>query len=154
MNRLERALLSNDVGIVKESISNMEYEYYTSDDSEKLKDYFEDFEFSVPNYDTLIKAMGIKDNQEPKLTEFYTDELERKMNKIDLYESNEFINLYFIRMEQYALADEDATISRVIFTEDPEGAMEACKRILDERNIVLELRKINQKKEKENENER
>lgn len=151
MNRLERALLSNDVGIVKESISNMEYEYYTSDDSEKLKDYFEDFEFSVPNYDTLIKAMGIKDNQEPKLTEFYTDELERKMNKIDLYESNEFINLYFIRMEQYALADEDATISRVIFTEDPEGAMEACKRILDERNIVLELRKINQKKEKENE---
>ena len=57
-------------------------------------------------------------------------------------------------MEQYALADEDATISRVIFTEDPEGAMEACKRILDERNIVLELRKINQKKEKENENER
>ncbi len=154
MNRLERALLSNDVGIVKESISNMEYEYYTSDDREKLKDYFEDFEFSVPNYDTLIKAMGIKDNQEPKLTEFYTDELERKMNKIDLYESNEFINLYFIRMEQYALADEDATISRVIFTEDPEGAMEACKRILDERNIVLELRKINQKKEKENENER
>lgn len=154
MNRLERALLSNDVGIVKESISNMEYEYYTSDDSEKLKDYFEDFEFSVPNYDTLIKAMGIKDNQEPKLTELYTDELERKMNKIDLYESNEFINLYFIRMEQYALADEDATISRVIFTEDPEGAMEACKRILDERNIVLELRKINQKKEKENENER
>ena len=153
MNKLERALLSNDVGIVKESISNMEYEYYTSDDSEELKDYFEDFEFYVPNYDTLIKAMGIENNQDPKLTEIYTDELESKMNKIDIYDSKEFINLYFIRMEQYGLADEDATISRVIFTENPEGAMEACKKILDDRNIVLEFRKINKAKKKEEENE-
>ena len=52
----------------------MEYEYYTVDNGEELKDYFEDFEYIVPNYDTLLKAMGIDDNQEPKVSEMYSDD--------------------------------------------------------------------------------
>ena len=150
MNKIERALYSNEIEIVKKSISDMEDKYYISDDN---KDFFVDFEFFVPNYDTLIQAMGIENNQEPKLTEMYTDDIKRKMNKIDIFEAKEFINLYFIRMEQYALADEDATISRIIFTKNIEGAMETCKKILDNRNIVLEFRKFNET-EKGIENER
>ena len=65
MSELERALYSNDINLVKKVISDMEYEYYTVDNGEELKDYFEDFEYIVPNYDTLLKAMGIDDNQEP-----------------------------------------------------------------------------------------
>ena len=75
----------------------------------------------------------------------YSDEVERKMDKVDAFESSEFINLYFIRMEQYALADEDATISRVIYTDNIEKAVQDCLKLLAKRNIVLEYRILNQK---------
>ena len=154
MSELERALHSNDINLVKKVISDMEYEYYTVDNGEELKDYFEDFEYIVPNYDTLLKAMGIDDNQEPKVSEMYSDEVERKMDKVDAFESPDFINLYFIRMEQYALADEDATISRVIYTDNIEKAVQDCMKLLAKRNIVLEYRILNQKKNRGIENGR
>ena len=154
MSELERALHSNDINLVKKVISDMEYEYYTVDNGEELKDYFEDFEYIVPNYDTLLKTMGIDDNQEPKVSEMYSDEVERKMDKVDAFESSEFINLYFIRMEQYALADEDATISRVIYTDNIEKAVQDCMKLLAKRNIVLEYRILNQKKNRGIENGR
>ena len=154
MSELERASHSNDINLVKKVISDMEYEYYTVDNGEELKDYFEDFEYIVPNYDTLLKAMWIDDNQEPKVSEMYSDEVERKMDKVDAFESSEFINLYFIRMEQYALADEDATISRVIYTDNIEKAVQDCLKLLAKRNIVLEYRILNQKKNRGIENGR
>lgn len=153
MNKLEKALYSGDVGIVRNYISEMEFNYYTADDSQELKDSYEDFEFLVPNYDILLKALGMSDSQEPTMCDAYTDKSDSRFNKIDIY-CTDFINLYFIRMEQYGLADEDATISRVIFTDNIENAMEECKEILNSRNIVLEAREFYRKNKENEQNER
>ena len=133
---------SNDIDLIKDAISEIEFEYYKLNDSKELKDSFIDFEFGVPNYDTLLKVIGINDSKTPKESEIKVDEIKRKMDKVDAFESTEYMNLYFIRMEQYALADEDAMIGRIIFTDNIKNAVQECINLLNKRNIVLEFKRL------------
>lgn len=139
MSNLKDLLVIKDKDKILEYINIMKNKYETQ---LKVKDVYEDMEFIIPNYDVLVKLIGIEDDKEPIESISYADQINNKLNNIDVYSTN--INeLYFIRMEQYALADEDAIIGRLIFTSNTKKATGNCDLILKKRNIVMEARKYN-----------
>ena len=137
---LKEVLNSGILEDIEEFILDKEYEYYTSDD-EELVDSYEDLEFEIPNYDLLIKSLGIADNESPTITDMYLNESRTITNKIDAY-SSKIINCYLIRIEQFTLADEDGGITRVIFTDNINNAIDNIKEMLKTRNIALESKKF------------
>lgn len=149
---LKDVLKSGILEDIEEFILDKEYEYYTSDD-EELVDSYEDLEFEIPNYDLLIKSLGIADNESPTITDMYLNESRTITNKIDAY-SSKIINCYLIRIEQFTLADEDGGITRVIFTDNINNAIDNIKEMLKTRNIALESKKFYQEKKENNNMER
>lgn len=149
---LKDVLNSGILEDIEEFILDKEYEYYTSDD-EELVDSYEDLEFEIPNYDLLIKSLGIADNESPTITDMYLNESRTITNKIDAY-SSKIINCYLIRIEQFTLADEDGGITRVIFTDNINNAIDNIKEMLKTRNIALESKKFYQEKKENNNMER
>ena len=148
INGLKEVLNSGNLEKIEEFILDREYEYYTSD-GDKLVDSYEDLEFQIPNYDLLTKSLGIADNQSPIITDMYLNETRTITNKIDAYNSK-IINCYLIRFEQFTLSDEDGGITRIIFSDDINNAIENIKEMLKTRNIALESKKFFEQ-QKENE---
>ena len=128
INGLKEVLNSGNLEKIEEFILDREYEYYTSD-GDKLVDSYEDLEFQIPNYDLLTKSLGIADNQSPIITDMYLNETRTITNKIDAYNSK-IINCYLIRFEQFTLSDEDGGITRIIFSDDINNAIENIKELL------------------------
>ncbi len=52
------------------------------------------------------------------------------------------MNCYLIRFEQFTLSDEDGGITRIIFTDDINNAIENIKEMLKTRNIALESKRF------------
>ena len=146
---LKEVLESGELDKIKEFILDKEFEYYTCDGN-KLVDSYEDLEFQIPNYGLLTESLGIADNQSPIITDMYLNETRTITNKIDAYNSK-IINCYLIRFEQFTLSDEDGGITRIIFTDDINKAIENIKEMLKTRNIALESKKFFQQQAKENE---
>lgn len=146
MNGLKDVLNSEELEQIEEFFLVKEFEYYTCD-GDDLKDSYEDLEFQIPNYDLLIKALGIADNQSPIITDMYLNESRTITNKIDVYNSK-MINCYLIRFEQFTISDEDGGITRIIFTDDINNAVENIKKMLKTRNIALESKKFFQQQSK------
>ena len=140
INGLKEVLNLGKIEKIEEFLLDKEFEYYTSN-SEKLIDIYEDLEFQIPNYNLLTKSLNIKDNQEPIITDMYLNESRTITNKIDAY-SSKIINCYLIRIEQFTLADEDGGITRIIFTDDINKAIENVKEMLKNRNIALESKRF------------
>ena len=140
INGLKEVLNLGKIEKIEEFLLDKEFEYYTSN-NEKLIDSYEDLEFQIPNYNLLTKSLNIKDNQEPIITDMYLNESRTITNKIDVY-SSKIINCYLIRIEQFTLADEDGGITRIIFTDDINKAIENVKEMLKNRNIALESKRF------------
>lgn len=140
INGLKEVLNLGKIEKIEEFLLDKEFEYYTSN-NEKLIYSYEDLEFQIPNYNLLTKSLNIKDNQEPIITDMYLNESRTITNKIDVY-SSKIINCYLIRIEQFTLADEDGGITRIIFTDDINKAIENVKEMLKNRNIALESKRF------------
>lgn len=145
---LKKVLNSGKLEEIEEFILEKEFEYYTIDGDE-LVDSYEDLEFQIPNYDLLTKSLGIADSQSPIITDMYLNESRTITNKIDAY-SSKIINCYLIRIEQFTLADEDGGITRIIFTDDINNAIENIKEMLKNRNIALESKRFFEQQAKKN----
>lgn len=105
---------------------------------EKLKKLFEetnqetytDFLFGIDNYDEIIEAL--------KVDELIEQEIIDRINFSDIisiYETK-IKNLFFIRMEQYGYADEDAVIYRICFTNSITKTLENCKEYMKKHDFI------------------
>ena len=137
---LKQILETGKLDKIKEFILDKEFEYYTCDGDE-LVDSYEDLAFQIPNYDLLTESLGIADNQSPIITDMYLNESRTITNKIDA-DNSKIMNCYLIRFEQFTLSDEDGGITRIIFTDDINNAIENIKEMLKTRNIALESKRF------------
>ena len=94
------------------------------------KETFEDFLFGIENYDETIKELGVE--------ELLNQEIIDRINFSDIISiyKTKINNLFFIRMEQYGYADEDAVIYRICFTNDIDKTLENCKEYMRKHDFI------------------
>ena len=90
-----------------------------------------DFLFGIDEYDKIIEEL---DTEKELLNQEMVD---RKtfMDIISIYKTK-IENLYFIRMEQYGYADEDAVVYRISFTNDLDNLLEECKEYMKNKDYI------------------
>lgn len=94
------------------------------------KETFEDFLFGIENYDETIKELGV----EELIIQEIIDRI-KFQDIISVYKTSKE-NLFFIRMEQYGYADEDAVIYRICFTKDIDKTIEECKEYMKKHDFI------------------
>ena len=103
---------------------------------EKLKDFLEkqenyiDYPFGIDDYDEVIKLLDV----EELLNQEIIDRI-KFQDIISVYKTSKE-NLFFIRMEQYGYADEDAVIYRICFTKDIDKTIEECKEYMKKHDFI------------------
>lgn len=106
----------------------------------KLKEFLEnqenciDYPFGIDDYDEIIKSLGVDE----LIIQEIIDRI-KFQDIISIYKTNKE-NLFFIRMEQYGYADEDAVIYRICFTKDIDKMLENCKEFM-KNNDFIKMRK-------------
>ena len=117
MDKLEEYLKTETNEYIKEYLKNQKEENYI------------DFKFKVEEYDKLEEIL------EPIFLD--QDMIDRKniMDVITIYETS-IENIYFIRMEQYGYADEDAVVYRVCYTKEIKKQIEKSKEHMKNNDFI------------------
>lgn len=103
---------------------------------EKLKDFLEkkenhiDYPFGIDDYDEVIKLLDVDE----LIIQEIIDRI-KFQDIISVYKTSKE-NLFFIRMEQYGYADEDAVIYRICFTKDIDKTIEECKEYMKKHDFI------------------
>ena len=94
------------------------------------KETYKDFLFGIENYDEIINELGVE--------ELIDQEIIDRVNFSDIISiyKTKIENLFFIRMEQYGYADEDAVIYRICFTNDINKTLENCKEYMKKHDFI------------------
>lgn len=94
------------------------------------KETYKDFLFGIDNYDEVINTLEIN--------ELITQEIIDRINFSDIISiyKTKIENLFFIRMEQYGYADEDAVIYRICFTNNIDKTLENCKEYMKKHDFI------------------
>ena len=129
MNRIKEILNTSNTEMLSRTLEDLEFEFYT----DELVNRSVDFEFGIEKYDLLMSALGYPDNSAPLIREMvdrnrFMDDLQIFSTKID--------NLYFVRMEQYGYADEDAVIYRLLFSYNIEDEIQNLLLYMSERDFI------------------
>ena len=102
----------------------------------KLKEFLEnqenytDYPFGIDDYDEIIKTLGVDE----LIVQEIIDRI-KFQDIISIYKTNKE-NLFFIRMEQYGYADEDAVIYRICFTDNMDKTIEDCKKYMKQHDFI------------------
>lgn len=90
-----------------------------------------DFLFGIEEYDKLIEEL---DTEKELIRQEMIDRI-NFMDIISIYKTK-IENLYFIRMEQYGYADEDAVVYRICFTDNIDKTLEECKEYMKNNDFI------------------
>ena len=93
------------------------------------KEEYIDYKFEIEDYDKIIEKL------EPIQIDQEIIDRQKFMDIITTHETN-IENLYFIRMEQYGYADEDAVIYRICYTNNLEKQLEKCKEYMKNNDFI------------------
>ena len=95
------------------------------------KEKYVDFLFGIEEYDKLVQELDTE-------KELIKQEMIDRMNFMDIISiyKTKIEKLYFIRMEQYGYADEDAVVYRICFTDDINKALEECKEYMKNHDLI------------------
>ena len=95
------------------------------------KEKYIDFPFGIEEYDKLVQELDTE-------KELIKQEMIDRMNFMDIISiyKTKIEKLYFIRMEQYGYADEDAVIYRICYTNNIEKQLEDCKEYMKNNDFI------------------
>ena len=99
------------------------------------KEKYIDFPFGIEEYDKLVQEL----DTEKELTKQEMIDRINFMDIISIYKTK-INNLYFIRMEQYGYADEDAVVYRICYINNIDNTLEDCKEYM-KNNDFIKMRK-------------
>ena len=129
MTELEQLLNNGDKEQVEEYLNAFLFEFYNSDKPYLYQDYY----YGIEGYDLLAVTLGL-DNPKSLV---YSEIIDREafQDIIQVY-STTMDGLYFIRMEQYGYADEDALIYRIVASFDFTNTIEDCKEFMANNDFI------------------
>lgn len=129
MERIKKMLFERKKEELKKLFEDLEYEFYT----DILNQNHIDFYYGIEQYDILMEVLGKPDKSAPLIREMI--DRNRFLDDLQIFQTNIEV-LYFIRMEQYGYADEDAVVYRLIFTYDINSEAEECLKFMREHDFI------------------
>lgn len=129
MDRIKKILNHGDKELLLRTLEDLQFEFYTD---ELTVDYI-DFEFGIEKYDLLMSVLGNPDENAPVVREMV--DRNKFMDDLQIF-STAISNLYFVRMEQYGYADEDAVIYRLQFSYTIDDEVQSLLKYMSEHDFI------------------
>jgi hypothetical protein len=129
MEALEEMLKKEDIMHIKDYIEECQTDYYIGEEESVYKDFM----YGIDEYDKLVTALELDEGTNMIVNEM----VDRKsfMDVISIFKTG-FYDLYFVRMEQYGYADDDAVVYRLAFTKDTKKLLDDCKSFAAEHDFI------------------
>ena len=135
MERIKKMLFERKKEELKTLFEDLEYEFYT----DILNQNYIDFYYGIEQYDILMEVLGEPDKSAPVIREMI--DRNRFLDDLQIFQTNIEV-LYFIRMEQYGYADEDAVVYRLIFTYNINNEVEECLKFMREHDFIKDRNEL------------
>lgn len=129
MKELEEILKKEDIIGIKNYIEECQTNYYIGDE----ESIYKNFMYGIDEYDKLVAALEFDEGRDIIANEI----IDRKafMDVISIFKTG-FYDLYFVRMEQYGYADDDAVVYRLAFSKDTKKLLTDCKNFCAEHDFI------------------
>ena len=128
MDQLEEKLKQESIPGIVEYLKECQTNYYISGKNKIYKDFL----YGIDEYDKLVKSIDLDENN-LVLNEMI--DREKFLDVISIFKTGIY-NLYFVRMEQYGYADEDAVVYRLAFVQDIKELFTDCKDYMEKSDFI------------------
>ena len=94
---------------------------------------YKDFLYGIDNYDKLICALELDEGRDILKNEMI--DREKFMDCVTIFKTNMY-DLYFVRIEQYGYADDDAVVYRLVLCKDIDKIMNTSKEFAEKKDLI------------------